>query len=162
RALMAADRADAPQGVQPRVQPPVQRPPRIRRSAPDAMPDLAAACAEAFDRPRERAPRPRVTTRMRPPEIVTDDGEHALLRHALTQPEAEIARLQDAAADGRFAHPAFPCGSCSSTCADAAMAEVINVYIAARRGELNLVGNVLPKSCCQRQLRCVDARALIA
>src|SRR5262249_10818440 len=66
RALMAAERADAPQGVQPRVQPPVQRPPRIRRSAPDAMPDLAAACAEAFDRPRERAPRPRVTTRMRP------------------------------------------------------------------------------------------------
>jgi hypothetical protein len=54
----------------------------------------------------------------------------------------------------------IPCTSCAHPDAPAARSEVVDVYIAARRGELNLTGSVLPRACCQR-LRDVDVRALI-
>jgi len=40
--------------------------------------------------------------------------------------------------------------------------EVLDVYVAARRGESNLAGSTIPRTCCKWQLKCVDARALIA
>src|SRR5262249_8791764 len=73
-----------------------------------------------------------------------------------------IDRLEARLHDQPFAHAAIPCTTCSSPCATAAMKEIVDVYVAARRGEQDLAGNVLPLRCCKRQLRCVDARALIA
>src|SRR5262249_43033068 len=61
----------------------------------------------------------------------------------------------------RATHSALPCTSCTHPSAPAALREVFNVYVAARRGEPDLTGSLLPKSCCQRQLRVVDVRCLI-
>ena len=73
-----------------------------------------------------------------------------------------IERLEGRLRDHPLAHPTLPCTTCSSPCAPAAMKEVVDVYVAARQGEQDLAGNVLPRACCQRQLRCVDVRALVA
>jgi len=73
-----------------------------------------------------------------------------------------IERLEARLHDHPLAHPSLPCATCSSPCATAAMKEVVDVYVAARRGEQDLAGSVIPRVCCQRQLRVVDPRALIA
>jgi hypothetical protein len=60
------------------------------------------------------------------------------------------------------AHPAIPCVSCEHPQAAAALREILNVYVAARRGEPDLTGSTLPRACCQRLLRCPDVQAMIA
>ena len=60
-------------------------------------------------------------------------------------------------------NPAVPCTSCNRPEAAAALREVVNVYVAVRRGEPTEAGNVLPRTCCQRQLRGrPDIKAMIA
>jgi len=58
-------------------------------------------------------------------------------------------------------HPALPCTNCREPQATAALREVIDVYVAACRGEPHRTGSVLPRACCQ-WLRRPDIRALIA
>jgi hypothetical protein len=55
----------------------------------------------------------------------------------------------------------IPCANCMHPNAAAAQNEICDVYLAARRGELNLTGSTLPRACCQRLLQNVDVRALI-
>jgi len=61
----------------------------------------------------------------------------------------------------RQVHPSIACTTCSSPCAAAAVRELLDVALAARRGATDLAGSVLPRACCKRQLRSVDARALV-
>lgn len=105
--------------------------PRNGHAAP-AMPDLQAAIAEWEQAQQEKEP------------------EVAL---AATPPEPERVHFP--------IHTALPCSSCTSPWAAAAMCEVVNDYMAAVRGESHRTGDTLPRSCCQRQLRVVDVRALV-
>ena len=50
----------------------------------------------------------------------------------------------------------------TSTGGPAALREVLNVYMAARRGEPHQTGSTLPRACCQWLVRRPDARAMIA
>jgi hypothetical protein len=95
--------------------------------------DLVAALAEVAEMQR-----PRLTFPITPPSAVPEP----------TPPE-------------RFpAHAAISCATCTHPCAVAAMKEILDTYTAARRGG-PVAGSLLPRSCCQRQLRCIDPRALI-
>jgi hypothetical protein len=61
------------------------------------------------------------------------------------------------------AHPALPCTRCHRPEAAAALREVVDAYVAMRRGEPPQSGNVLPGACCQRLLLGrPDVRAMIA
>ena len=61
------------------------------------------------------------------------------------------------------AHPALPCTRCHRPEAGAALREILDAYVAMRRGEPPQTGNVLPGACCQRLLlRRPDIRAMIA
>jgi hypothetical protein len=59
------------------------------------------------------------------------------------------------------AHPATPCTRCDHPQHAAALREILNTYVAARRGEPHQTGNTLPRACCQ-WFRRPDIRALIA
>jgi hypothetical protein len=141
--------------------------------------DLAAALAEAEEMHGEpgRA-HPPARTRVHPvtriqrqahraDAAVAHDRDLAAERehHLLAERDrllSIIERLEARLHDHPLAHPSLPCATCSSPCATAAMKEVVDVYVAARRGEQDLAGSVIPRVCCQRQLRVVDPRALIA
>jgi hypothetical protein len=141
------------------------------------MPDLAAALAEVNEMHGEpgRA-HPPARTRVHPVARIQRQARRAdaaRVEDALVpftrDLDAErnrllaiIEQLEGRLHDRPCAHPAVPCTTCSSTCATAAMKEVVDVYVAARRGEQDLAGSVIPRVCCQRQLRVVDPRALIA
>ena len=74
-----------------------------------------------------------------------------------------IEQLEDRLHHQPFAHPAIGCTSCSSSCAPAAVRELLDVALAARRGETGLDGSSIPKACCKRQLvQYPDVRALLA
>jgi hypothetical protein len=61
------------------------------------------------------------------------------------------------------AHPALPCTRCQRPEAAAALREVVDAYVAMRRGEPSQHGNVLPGACCQRRLLGrLDVRAMVA
>jgi hypothetical protein len=60
-------------------------------------------------------------------------------------------------------HAALPCAGCHHPQAAAALKQVIDAYVAARRGVPIETGNVLPGACCQRLLQGrPDIRAMIA
>jgi hypothetical protein len=110
-------------------------------SAPaPTTPDLAAAIAE-WEEARKPAP-PRETLKSREPApAMLPEPEHTLFP----------------------SHPAIPCTRCQRPEAGAALREVLDAYVAMRRGEPPQTGNVLPGACCQRQLlRRPDIRAMIA
>jgi hypothetical protein len=125
---------------------PVQEAPRNGHSIPATPPDLAAALAkwEAAQRPPQRA-RDNLGTIV--PRYEPEPVPVAV------PPEPERAPFPT--------HPAIPCTSCTHPQAAAALREVFNVYLAACRGEPHQTGSTLPHACCQRQLRCVDVRALV-
>jgi len=56
----------------------------------------------------------------------------------------------------------IPCTSCQHPQAAAALREVLNVYMAACRGEPHRTGSTMPRACCQWLVQRPDARALIA
>jgi hypothetical protein len=115
-------------------------------TAPD-MPDLAAALAEVEEM---RRPSPPVTKPVTEPSVET-----------LREREPTPAVLPEP--DAFPAVAAVPCTSCRHPQAAAALREIINTYVAMRRGEPTEAGNVLPRACCQRQLRGhPDVRAMIA
>jgi hypothetical protein len=95
-------------------------------------PDLAAALAEWEAAQRDEEPEPT------PPPLAPDPERTPIPTH-----------------------PAIPCTSCTHPNAPLALREVFNTYVAARRGEPFETGSTLPRTCCQRQLRIVDARCLI-
>jgi len=81
-------------------------------------------------------------------------AERDRLRRAVEQLEARLH-------DHPLAHPAVACTTCSSPCAPAAVRELLDVALAARRGETGLDGSSIRKACCKRQLHVVDVRALV-
>jgi hypothetical protein len=99
------------------------------RNGRPAMPDLGAALAEVEEMQR---PLPR-------------DHEPA---PAAPPPEPERALPT---------HPAIPCTRCDHPQAAAALREILNVYVAATRGELRPTGSTLPRACC----RCRVSSALM-
>jgi hypothetical protein len=117
------------------------------RSAPTTPIDLAAALAEVEEMQRPPAP---VTKPVTEPSVET-------LREREPAPAALPEPIHFPL------HVAVPCTSCSRPEATAALREVLDVYVAARRGKPAEAGNVLPRACCRRQLsRRPDARAMIA
>jgi hypothetical protein len=113
-----------------------QSPPLNGATAPSApaMPDLAAVIAE-WEEARKPASR---------------DREPA---PATAPPEPERTP---------FPAHAIPCTSCRHPQAAAALREVLNVYMAACRGEPHRTGSTLPRACCQWVLQRPDPRAMIA
>jgi hypothetical protein len=103
------------------------------------MPDLQAAIAEW----EEEAQKPAPPDHEREPEPAA----------AAPPPEPEHIP---------FPAHALPCASCRHPQAAAALREVLNVYMAARRGEPDLTGSTLPRACCQRLVQRPDIRAMIA
>jgi hypothetical protein len=137
-----------------------QSPPLNGSTAP-TMPDLAAALAEVEAMRGE----PGLTGNSS--SVTGFSAPYGKPHHHAEVVERDrligiIERLENRLHDGAHAYPALPCTTCPDPCAPAAMKEVVDVYVAARRGEQDLAGNVLPRACCKRQLKCVDARALIA
>jgi hypothetical protein len=132
KAYRVSARADAAPG---------QEAPRNGRSAPTPPIDLAAALAEW-----EQAQKPPVCDREPEPEV--------RVQLSLNPPEPERTPFP--------AHPAIPCTNCERPEAAAALREILNVYVAATRGEPHVTGSTLPRACCQRQLRHPDVRAMIA
>src|SRR5262249_2350630 len=61
-----------------------------------------------------------------------------------------------------FPADVLPCTSCRHPQAAAALREVLNVYMAACRGEPHQTGSTLPRACCQWVLQRPDPRAMIA
>jgi len=113
-----------------------QEAPRNGRSAP---PDLAAAIAE-WEQARKNSAQDAETLREREPAP------------AVLPPE--LAPFP--------AHPAVPCTSCQRAEAAAALREIVNLYVAMRRGEPAEAGGVLPRACCRRlPSRRPDVRAMI-
>jgi hypothetical protein len=101
------------------------------------MPDLAAAIAEWEEAQRpSRDPQPTID---RKPEPIPSDPERP-----------------------PFPAHVIPCTGCRHPQAAAALREVLNVYMAARRGEPHQTGSTLPRACCQWLVRRPDARAMIA
>lgn len=98
------------------------------------MPDLAAALAEV-----EEMQRPSQPTVDREPEPIPSEPEHVA-----------------------FPVGVIPCTSCQHPQAAAALREVLNVYMAACRGEPHRTGSTMPRACCQWLVQRPDARALIA
>ena len=124
-----------------------------------AWPDLSAALAEAemmrrtTDLPETRDD---LIAYQRDKELVRQRNGRGHRRDELGD-EDDLRRDERALFPG---HPALPCCTCSHPSAPAAMREVFASYVAGRRGE-SQTGNTLPPSCCQRQLRVVDVRALV-
>jgi hypothetical protein len=102
------------------------------------MPDLAAAIAEweearkPLPRKREREPTP-----------------------APALPEPERAPVLPGYGD------IVPCMVCTHPQAAAAVREVLNVYVAACRGEPHRTGGTLPRACCRWQQYAPSVEALI-
>jgi len=132
--------------------------------APHAMPDLAAALAEVAEMRRTgkrevlaeigRIGKREVRDLAAEEGANLSDAEHDRLLSI-------IERLEGRLHDHPLAHPAVACTTCSSPCAPAAVRELFDVALAARRGETGLDGSSIPKACCKRQLRVVDVRALV-
>jgi hypothetical protein len=118
-----------------------QEAPRNGRAAPD-MPDLAAAIAEWEEAQKPPPPRDRG---------LDDDEKGIASTDTLGGPQATP-----------FPAQVIPCAGCRHPQAAAALREVLNVYMAARRGEPPQTGSTLPRACCQWLVRRPDPRALIA
>ena len=140
KAYQGSARADAA-SITPQASTDVLRPPRNGRSASSTPIDLAAAIAE-WEEAQKPAP----------------SEDFVLQRHKVRKPAPAV--LPEPV---HFpVHPAIPCTSCSRPEAAAAMREVLDVYVAACRGEPHQTGSTLPRACCQRLLRHPDVRAMIA
>jgi hypothetical protein len=122
--------------------------PRNGRSAPTTPVDLAAAIREWEEAQRPALPR-RNDPRKQDEEILR---ERKPAPAVLPKPE-ELAPFP--------VHPALPCTNCRHSQAVTALKEVVDLYLAACRGEPHRTGSVLPRACCQ-WLRRPDIRALIA
>jgi hypothetical protein len=134
-----------------------------------SMPDLAAALGEVAEMHSARAhPVARIQRQARREETSAPIG--TLEKHRAVDAAAErdrlihvIERLEDRLQQAPFAHPSLPCTTCSSSCATAAMKEIVDTYLAARRGEQDLAGSVTPRGCCKRRLvQRPDVQAMIA
>ena len=108
-----------------------------RRTARD-LPDLTAALAE-WEEAQKPAPHDR-------------EREPAPIATPPVRPERSPFP----------AYPAIPCTSCEDPQAAAALREILNVYVAATRGEPHPTGSTLPRACCQWVRRHPDVRAMIA
>jgi hypothetical protein len=123
---------------------PSQETPRNGRSAPTTPPDLGAILAEW-----EAAQRPLRNGRP------TVDPQRETACAPLVPVPAEPERTPFPA------HPAVPCTTCTHPCAPAAVREMLDVALAARRGATDLAGSTMPRACCQRLLQCPNIHALI-
>jgi len=111
------------------------------RSGPSTPIDLAAVIAEWEEAQKPAPPREALKSREPTPAAIPPGAER------ISFP----------------AHAAIPCTRCERPQAAAALREILDVYVAARRGEPHQTGNVLPSACCQRLLlRRPDIRAMIA
>jgi hypothetical protein len=121
-----------------------QETPRNGRSAPTTPIDLAAVIAEWEEAQKPPSP---CESRQKGDDVTLKprDPAPAVLPELVPFPT----------------HPAVPCTSCSHPQAAAALREVLDVYVAACRGEPHRTGSVLPRACCQ-WLRRPDVRAMIA
>ena len=153
KAYQGSARADAA-SVTPQASTDVLKPPPNGRSAPRPPIDLAAAIAEWEEAQRSSRDRDHGRDHGRDRELVLD---HELLRKRQPAPAVLPEPVYFPV------HPAVPCTGCSRPEAAAALREVVDVYVAACRGEPHQPGSVLPRACCQRMLhRRPDIRAMIA
>jgi hypothetical protein len=141
KAYQGSARADTA-SVTPQASTEVLRPPPNGRSAPRPPIDLAAVIAE-WEEAQKPAP----------------SEDLVLQRHKVREPAPAV--LPEPVYFP--VHPAVPCTSCSRPEAAAALRQVLDVYVAASRGEPHQTGSTLPRACCQRMLhRRPDIRAMIA
>jgi hypothetical protein len=159
QAYRGSERADVAQESKPEPEP-VQKAPNDRTTVSN-MPDLVAALEEVAAEMRQK------TRDLDHREVAETGREEAdqleAAREELPREQREPAPAVLLAEPLSFPiHPAVPCTACSRPEAPAALREVVASYVAGRRGEPQN-GNVLPSTCCKRQVRGhLDAKALIA
>jgi len=107
------------------------------------MPDLAAAIREWEEAQRQAAKGTRQKGRFSHDEKCARPAER----------ELEPIPL--------LVHSGIPCTSCTHPCAVAAVMELLNVALAARRGETGLAGSAMPRACCRQQVTHIDVRSLV-
>jgi hypothetical protein len=122
-----------------------------------SMPNLAAAIAEWEEAQRQAAKALGVSqmqvSRDLKPNVSKSETKRSTKAERRAERELEPIPLP--------VHSGIPCTSCTHPCAPAAVMELLNVALAARRGETGLAGSAMPRACCRQQVAHVDVRSLV-
>jgi hypothetical protein len=145
-----------------------QETPRNGRSAPTTPIDLAAAIRE-WEEAQKPAPsrdhEVKLSNRLDNSNAQREGApprDEGLFASSIVEANVAKAEREGPERTPFPAHAAIPCTSCRHPQAAAALREVLDVYVAACRGEPHQTGSTIPRACCQWSLRRPDIRALIA